>query len=198
MSMPVVPKRRWTLEEVERLIEERPGYKPRYELVDGELLVTDTEWYVTPSPSDRHQRIVVELGVRLRSYVNQFQLGEARWSPGAVRLDSHGYVETDLYVVPAVGGKRPRVDVPVSELLLAVEVLSPSSAQNDRFAKRRHYQRHGVPEYWIVDGEAECFEVWRPEDERSLLVDDRLVWSPEAPEPFVLDVRAFFAEIADN
>ena len=40
MSMPAVPAHRWTVEEVERLIEEREGCTPRYELVDGELLVS--------------------------------------------------------------------------------------------------------------------------------------------------------------
>lgn len=198
MSMPVAPKRRWTMQEFERLLEERPGYRPRYELVDGELLVSDTEFLVTPSPSDRHQRIVFELAVRLREYVAHFQLGETRCSPGAVRLDSEGYVEPDVYVVPAIEGRRPRVDVPVKTLLLAVEALSPSSARSDRFTKRRHYQQHGVPECWIVDGETASFEVWRPNDERPLLVDDRLVWSPGAAEPFALDVKEFFAGIADD
>lgn len=191
MSMPVAPKRRWTIQEVERLMDERPGYTPRYELVDGELLVT-------PSPSDKHQRIVAELGFKLRSYVNRFHFGETRFPPGAVRLDPRGYVEPDLYVVPAVNGKRPRVDVPVSKLLLAVEVLSPRSVRHDRFIKRRYFQRHGVPEYWVVDGETESFEVWTPGDERPLVVDDRVVWSPGAPEPFELDVKEFFAGIADD
>src|SRR5690242_9679968 len=44
MSMAMAQKRVWTIEEVERLIDEREGHTPRYELVDGELLVT-------PAPS---------------------------------------------------------------------------------------------------------------------------------------------------
>src|ERR1051326_2522807 len=47
MSMSAVTPRRWTRAEVDRLIDERPGYAPRYELVGGELLVT-------PAPSGRH------------------------------------------------------------------------------------------------------------------------------------------------
>lgn len=33
---------------------------------------------------------------------------------------------------------------------LVVEVLSPSTAQNDRGTKMRHYAAAGVKEYWIV------------------------------------------------
>ena len=43
--------------------------------------------------------------------------------------------------------------LPIRELLLAVEVLSPSSSRHDRVRKRPHYQRH-VPDYWIVDLDA--------------------------------------------
>lgn len=44
---------------------------------------------------------------------------------------------------------------------LVVEVLSPSTAKNDRTHKKDVYERCGVPEYWIV-GPAERFiEVYR-------------------------------------
>src|SRR5437868_1089610 len=97
MSMPVAETHRWTIEEVERLIEQREGYTPRYELVDGELLVT-------PSPNGRHQRIISELFLRVYPYVRQHRLGEVRLGPGAVRLTPDGYLEPDLYVGPAVDG----------------------------------------------------------------------------------------------
>ena len=40
MSMPALRPRRWTIDEVEHLIDQREGMSPRYELVDSELLVT--------------------------------------------------------------------------------------------------------------------------------------------------------------
>lgn len=40
MHMPAMLHRRWTEGEVRQLIDESPGPTPRYELVDGELLVT--------------------------------------------------------------------------------------------------------------------------------------------------------------
>ena len=192
MSMPALRTYPWTLEEVERLIEEREGYTPRYELVDGELLVS-------PSPSRRHQRIVGSLFVLLVAYVKRHRLGEVSMGPGAVRLGPSGYFEPDLFVIPAVNGKRPRADVPVTQLLLAVEVLSPGSIRHDRITKRKYFQRHGVPDYWVVDGDAETFEVWRPDEPRPAIQDEQLSWHPAgASEPFLLDVREFFVEVADE
>jgi Uma2 family endonuclease len=192
MSMPVIEKHHWTIDEVERLIDAREGLTPRYELVDGELLVT-------PGPSGRHQRIVGRLFLLLDEYVGRNRLGEVRLGPGEVKLVPHNHFEPDLFVIPAVNGKRPRADDPVTRLLLAVEVLSTGSIRHDRITKRRFFQKHGVPEYCVVDGAAEAFEVWRPGDERAALLDERLVWQSEvATEPFTLDIRRFFADVADD
>ena len=46
----------------------------------------------------------------------------------------------------------------MSELVLAVEILSPSSLRVDRERKRRLYMAGGVREYWIVDLEARSVE----------------------------------------
>jgi Uma2 family endonuclease len=192
VSMPALRPRRWTIEEVERLIDEREGIAPRYELVEGALLVT-------PASSGRHQRIVAELFVLVREYVRRNRLGEARLGPGEIRLTPQTRSEPDLFVVQLVDGQMPRANDPVTRVLLAVEALSPGSARHDRITKRRFFQSHGVPEYWVVDGEAEAFEVWRPGDERAALIDDRLAgWPAEAETAFELDVRQFFADVTDE
>src|SRR5258705_13724408 len=54
MGMPVAKARRWTAREVRQLIADQPLATPRYELVDGELLVT-------PSPGPAHQEAVARL-----------------------------------------------------------------------------------------------------------------------------------------
>lgn len=190
MAMPAL-RRHWTVDEVNRLIDEREQLTPRYELVDGELLVT-------PAPSDRHQRIVFELAVRLRAYVRQHRLGEVRLGPAEARLTPDAHLEPDVFVVAARNGQMPRVNEPVLQLLVAVEVLSPGSARHDRVTKRRFLVGNGVPEYWVVDGEAEVFEAWRPGDERALLLDERLVWAPDSEvAAFELNLREFFAAVAD-
>ena len=55
----------------------------------------------------------------------------------------------------------PREWTDVKELLLAVEVLSPSTARADRERKRVIYQSEGVLAYWIVDARARRVELWR-------------------------------------
>jgi Uma2 family endonuclease len=191
MSMPAIRKHHWTLVDVERLMDARDGFTPRYELVDGELLVT-------PAPSGRHQRIVGHLFLLLHAYVARNGLGEVRLGPGEVKLAPESRFEPDVFVIPAVGGRLPRANDPVTRVLLAAEVLSPSSSRHDRITKRRFFQRHDLPEYWVVDGEAEAFEIWHPGDERAALVDDPFSWLPEgAREPFILDVKQFFEDVRD-
>jgi Uma2 family endonuclease len=77
--------------------------------------------------------------------------------------------------------------------MLAIEVLSPSSARHDRVRKRPLFQRH-VPEYWIVDIDARLVERWRPGDERPEIITESLVWQPDAGVPaFHLTLESLFA-----
>ncbi|MFC3741538.1 Uma2 family endonuclease [Paractinoplanes deccanensis] len=39
----------------------------------------------------------------------------------------------------------------VSDLLLAVEIVSPGSEAMDEVTKRREYASAGIPQYWVVD-----------------------------------------------
>lgn len=191
MSMPVVRRDRWTTDDVDRLVVERKGVTPRYELVDGELLMT-------PAPSWRHQRIVLELAASLKSYLAPHGLGEVLLGPAELKLASGERYEPDLFVVPGIDGRRPPDGAAVTPLLVC-EVLSPGSSRHDRITKPRAFQAHGVPEYWIVDADAAAFEVWRPTDERPALIDGRVQWTPlGATEAFELDVAAFFAAVADD
>lgn len=41
---------------------------------------------------------------------------------------------------------------------LVVEVLSPSTARNDRLLKRHYYEKAGVREYWLVDYQHKMME----------------------------------------
>lgn len=191
MAMPALAQRRWTPDELHQFIETHPEPVPRYELVHGELLVT-------PSPTSLHQRLVLEIAVQLREYVKRHSLGETRISPSDLRPIPDALLQPDLYVIPAVEQRRAPLEDPVTRVLIAVEVLSPSSARFDRVIKRRLYQEIGVTEYWLVDPDAQTIERWRPGDERPEITDREIVWRPvNTAESFVLDIPALFREVLD-
>ena len=190
MDMPAV-ERRWSLREVRALIDESPLATPRYELVDGELLVT-------PSPVTRHQVAVDELNLELMLYLRRETVGKALTSPCDVELEEESLLQPDVFVIPSMEWHRLGGGLPVRELILAVEVLSPGSSRHDRVRKRPLYQRN-VPEYWIVDLDARLIERWRSEDERPELVTSSLEWQPEgAAQPFVLEVERYFDTVFDD
>jgi Uma2 family endonuclease len=190
--MPAMLDRRWTEREVRQLIEDAPMYGDRLELVDGVL-------HVTPAPSRMHQRIILELVKPLDAFVRTRGIGEVLLSPGDVRLAPELVVQPDVYVVPGRNGRRAPAGAPVTQLLLAVEVLSPSTERFDRREKRMAYQSAGVPELWIVDATARTFERWRPSDEFAETLDASITWTPSGyDESLVLDIRGFFAEVSDD
>ena len=160
----------------------------RYELVDGELLVT-------PSPAQKHEIVRARLAQQLLSYVAPHNdIAWAFVAPADIIWSKSDYVQPDLLVVPAnevTGNWRD-----CQHLLLAIEVISPSSARGDRFKKRRLYQRRGVATYWVVDPDAELIEVWHPEDVRPEIVVDAVQWNLTAEGPdLTIDVSKLFTNI---
>jgi Uma2 family endonuclease len=189
MAMPAGIGRRWTAREVRDLIAAAPLATPRYELVDGELLVT-------PGPGLPHQSAVGRLLVALMSYLDRERVGVAITSPSDVELEPEFIAQPDVFVVPMPEWRRVMRDgPPIHELLLAVEVLSPSSSRHDRVRKRPLYQRH-VPDYWIIDADARLIERWTSGDDRPELITETLVWQPRgASAPFTLELGPFFETV---
>ena len=175
----------WTAEMVRAL----PDDGNRYEVVDGELLVT-------PAPSTLHQRAVVELVVLLGQHARAVGLGEALVSPADIELDPRGMVQPDVFVQGLVGGRPALAWNAGAPLLLVVEVLSPGTARADRATKRRRYQRAGIPEYWITDLDARVIERWRPVDRRPEVLAESIEWRPAlSREPLTIALRPLFGRI---
>ncbi|MDQ2665941.1 MAG: Uma2 family endonuclease [Gemmatimonadota bacterium] len=187
--MPALDTHRWTAAQVRQLTADNPLLTPRYELVDGELLVT-------PSPGTPHQRTVKKLLVALELYLVPIRAGEVCVSPSDVELEPEFVSQPDLFVVsPAESRRMTRVGYPVYELMLAIEVISPSSGRHDRVRKRPKYQKH-VQEYWIVDPDARLIERWRRGDERPEICTTQFMWQPPADvQPFALDIEQLFADV---
>jgi Uma2 family endonuclease len=192
MGMPAIAKHVWTYEEVHQLIEDQSDRSVRYEYADGELLVT-------PGPGGYHQRVILALFRLVDPYVRANAIGEVRLGPSEINLVPKTIFQPDLYVVPSVNGRRPRADIRVIESELVVEVLSPGSKRHDRITKRKYYQRGGVPEYWIVDQEAELVERWRPGDIRPEILDSAIAWGVEGVrEPLSIELAGLFASVRDD
>jgi Uma2 family endonuclease len=128
-------------------------------------------------------------------YLRGTGAGRLLVSPADLALGEDEILQPDLFVVPASLPRGFRAWSEVTSLLLAVEILSPSTARYDRTLKRRRYQRGGVPEYWIVDPNARVIERWRPNDERPEMASEILEWRPRAESPpLLLDLPPLFAE----
>jgi Uma2 family endonuclease len=188
MAMPAI-QRHWTTDDVRALTrEDRPW--PRYELIDGELLVT-------PAPRVTHQFAAGELFRLLDDYLIGEPVGVAALSPSELELRPGTITQPDVFVIPA--GSATSVELPewsdVKSLLLAVEVLSPSSLRTDRVIKRDFYLAHGVEEYWIVDLDARVVEQWRPAQETPSLWREHLAWAPRDRTPLIIDLAALFDRI---
>ncbi|HXV86750.1 MAG TPA: Uma2 family endonuclease, partial [Gemmatimonadales bacterium] len=148
---------------------------------------------VSPAPRVRHQLAVGDLHVRLASYLKPLRhRALVLLSPADITWGTQeDLVQPDVFVVP-VSETSDEWNT-IRTLLLAAEVLSPSTARHDRITKRRLYQEHGVLTYWVVDPDARLVERWHPGDTRPEIVTDRLTWrvAPDAPE-MVIELDEFF------
>ncbi len=123
----------------------------RYELIDGELLVT-------PSPSWSHQRVVGALFAILRQHVRARQLGEVVVSPFDVILTPKNAPQPDIVFVAREREDRVSERGVEGAPTLVVEVLSPSRPALDLVKKRKLYFDNSIPHYWIADPEKRSLE----------------------------------------
>ena len=90
--------------------------------------------------------------------------------------------------------KSKQAQFPVPDFV--VEVLSDSTAKNDRETKFQDYAAHGVGEYWIIDAEKQTVEQYFLQNEQYELVlkaKDGTIESIALPK-FKIPIRAIFDE----
>lgn len=138
---------------------ELPESKQPIELLEGELVMS-------PTPVPNHQRVVGSTYVYLRQIVPN---GEVFIAPLDVYLDEDNVPQPDVMWVAegsrcVIGEKR--LEGPPD---LVVEVFSPGTASKDKKKKFQLYQKHGVPEYWMMDPLERYIEVHRLENGRYAL-----------------------------
>jgi len=137
-SPPAFPQhpRPWTLEEVLAIQGDNGQW---IELVDGAVIVS-------PSPTPTHQRVLrrvlvglldaVPAGMELLPNVNVVLNGQRLLIPDLVVTNAPGH--TDLYFTG-------------EQIVLATEILSPSTRAYDRVLKRQLYAEAGIAYYLVVD-----------------------------------------------
>jgi Uma2 family endonuclease len=177
----------YTADMVRQLNENSPWNGPRYETVHGELLVS-------PAPRLAHQDVVGNLYFALRLYLRHEPAGRAFMSPADISWGLPDVLaQPDVFIVPSEETTE-REWKQILHLLLAAEVLSPSSVRADRFTKRRLYQEQGTPMYWVIDPDTRSVEVWTPADTFPRMEREQLVWHPAgASAPFVLPLDELFS-----
>src|SRR5262245_6988363 len=111
----------------------------RYELIDGELLVS-------AAPNTAHQIAVGRLHLLLQAACPPGHL--ILLAPYDWLVDDRNVYEPDVLVAPRRAFTDRLLPVPP---VLAVEVLSPSHPGRDLVRKRAAYERAGLAHYWIVD-----------------------------------------------
>jgi Uma2 family endonuclease len=130
-------------------LEAFPEDNTRREIIDGEL-------YVSPSPTLRHQTVVLSLVTILRDHARQHG-GKAYVGPVDVILAEHDIVAPDVVYVGPDRASILQEKAIFGAPSLIVEVTS-SNRSADRGKKLRLYARSGIPEYWIVDPKAPSIE----------------------------------------
>jgi len=122
-----------------------PDDGQRYEIIDGELIVT-------PAPAIKHQRVHRALSKILGLFTYKTGRGELILPPCDLVLGHYNIVRPDLLLVASRQREIPqdhnRFEGPPD---LVVEVSSPSSLRIELVRKSALFARCGVPEYWIAD-----------------------------------------------
>ena len=135
--------------------------KRREELINGEVVMS-------PRPSVNHSRVSGNIYRLFSNYLNGRRC-EPFGDGVDVYLDENNQFVPDVMVVCDTEKIKP--DGVYGAPDLVVEVLSPSTARNDKTCKKNVYARCVVLEYWIVDPSGKSLEVYRANGTEFILHD---------------------------
>jgi Uma2 family endonuclease len=139
-----------TAEDYLRIAERDP--RPT-ELVGG-------EYVVNPQPRASHGRVQAILIGALRAWEQRVPGQAEVYAPTLVTLTDHDLYGPDVVIsepAPRLTERGWLANLP----LICVEIRSPSTWHHDVGRKKSVYEETGVPELWLVDGDAEEVFVFR-------------------------------------
>jgi Uma2 family endonuclease len=162
----------------------------RYEIIDGELLVSKT-------PHFGHQYACLAIGSALFKWRARTGLGIALTAPGLIFgpeddvIPDVAWMSDQRFAEGADASGHFRV---APELV--VEVVSPgrTNERRDREIKLKLYSRYGVHEYWIVDWRMQIVQVYRREQAALQLVGT-LDGADELTSPLLPGFRCPLSEL---
>ncbi len=171
---PMPTGRPFTVDDLEGM----PDDGNRYELIDGMLIVS-------PAPSWEHQELGGELYVDMKAVCPRDM--RVLIAPFAVQTAFDSKVQPDVLVARFTDLTSKNLPMPP---LMVAEVLSRSTQLHDRNTKKAHYERMGVPTYWLLDptepGSLTVFEhTGRGYEQVAHVVGDELY---EARRPFPVTI----------
>lgn len=150
---------KWTYEDYAKL----PDDGSRHEIIDGKHVVN-------PSPSTQHQHVSKRLQYQLYTKIELAGLGLLFDAPIDVQLSQFDIVQPDLVVILNENVRKITPSKIKVAPHLVVEIISPSTAGNDRTIKKDLYERSGVNEYWIVDPFEQQVDQWVLCEEKYVLL----------------------------
>jgi len=187
----IAPTRRITREEYRRL----PEGPPYHELIDGELVE------MSPRALTGHSELQAYLFEMLGPHARGVLKGRLFVEPNLYLPNTENVYQPDLVYISRPHLSIRRRDGIYGSPDLVCEILSPSTANRDRYIKLASYCRAGVPHYWLFDPEAVAVE------EFVLAADGRYtvqatpmpptIWSPLAFPGWSLDLGAAQIALAD-
>ena len=128
----------------------------RWEIIDG------VAYNMTPAPSVKHQRIVGNFHINLKTNPNNPCFTGI--SPIDVVFDEYNVVQPDIFLV-CDKTKITQENIKGAPDLI-IEVTSPSTSLKDRREKKKLYEKFGVKEYLIVYPDEELVERFLIENDK--------------------------------
>jgi len=125
----------------------------RYEIIEGEL-------FVSCSPGLTHENVLFNLIVAIGKFLDENPVGVAVGNVGVILSNVSGVVPDLVFFRSDQHETIVKDDRLHGPPALVIEVLSPGSTntRRDRISKLHLYDKHEVPEYWIVDPKNKTLE----------------------------------------
>jgi Uma2 family endonuclease len=143
-------ERTYTIDDIYNLPEGK-----RAELIDGQI-------YNMAPPSRAHQKLSMKLSTIIDNYIDAHGGScEVYHAPFAVFLnkDEKTYFEPDISVICDPNKLTDKGCNGAPDWI--IEIISPSTYENDYGIKLKQYMAAGVKEYWIVNPKAETIFIFR-------------------------------------